>query len=393
MKAYTAGFLEDIPAAIATMKQAEARYPNDSTLPALRAQLAMLINDRIQMKEAIDRSLSIDPTDPNALQARARMRADYEGNLDGALEDLNNAIKVAPGSSTAWNDLGLLQDARGATREAEAALKKSIELDPDDPVGHANLAILYLDQSRMNEAKREIDLALAADPAFNIAILARGRYYLQMGEREKAVDDLLASSTANPGYSQAQLMLAAGHYENGNREASSQALDNADRLDENDPSVAAFRAAVAIDDYDSDGAMKSAVNTSSDRARGADITPRLEPIKTAARRSMQLSASKVWTPGANITGMRSSIRFRAVAISTSFSWKREPARQFISLWRERGHQRRKRVILFILHSRIIVRSPYAFRSFAVGKSRAHALPGRLDWRRNNADARKCGIVG
>ncbi|APO67951.1 FecR family/TPR repeat domain-containing protein [Rhizobium gallicum] len=258
MKAYTAGFLEDIPAAIATMKQAEARYPNDSTLPALRAQLAMLINDRIQMKEAIDRSLSIDPTDPNALQARARMRADYEGNLDGALEDLNNAIKVAPGSSTAWNDLGLLQDARGATREAEAALKKSIELDPDDPVGHANLAILYLEQSRMNEAKCEIDLALAADPAFNIAILARGRYYLQMGEREKAVDDLLASSTANPGYSQAQLMLAAGHYENGNREASSQALDNADRLDENDPSVAAFRAAVAIDDYDSEGAMKSA---------------------------------------------------------------------------------------------------------------------------------------
>nr|WP_245521260.1 FecR domain-containing protein [Rhizobium azibense] len=258
MKAYTSGFLEDIPAAIATMKQAEARYPNDSTLPALRAQLAMLINDRIQMKEAIDRSLSIDPTDPNALQARARMRADYEGNLDGALMDLNNAISIAPGSSSAWNDLGLLQDARGATREAEAALKKSIELDPDDPVGHANLAILYLDQSRMKEAKREIDLALAADPAFNIAILARGRYYLQMNEREKAVDDLLASSTANPGYSQAQLMLAAGHYENGDREASSQALDNADRLDKNDPVISSFRTAVAIDDYDADGAIRNA---------------------------------------------------------------------------------------------------------------------------------------
>ncbi|TCU12906.1 FecR domain-containing protein [Rhizobium sullae] len=258
MKAYTAGFLEDIPAAIATMKQAEARYPNDSTLPALRAQLAMLINDRIQMKEAIDRSLVIDPTDPNALQARARMRADYEGNLDGALEDLNNAIKVAPGSSMAWNDLGLLQDARGATREAEAALKKSIELDPDDPVGHANLAILYLDQSRMKEAKREIDLALAADPAFDIALLARGRYYLQTGEMDKAIDDLLAASTANPGYSQAQLMLAAGHYEKGDRDPSNQALDNADRLDQNDPVISSFRTAVAIDDYDADGAIEYA---------------------------------------------------------------------------------------------------------------------------------------
>ncbi|QRM47268.1 tetratricopeptide repeat protein (plasmid) [Rhizobium sp. BG4] len=258
MKAYTAGFLEDIPAAIATMKQAEARYPDDSTLPALRAQLALLINDRVQMQDAIARSLAIDPQDPNALQARARMRADYQGDLEGALADLNAAIGVAPGSSMAWNDLGLLQDARGASREAEAALKKAIELDPDDPIGHANLAILYLDQSRMKEAKREIDLALAADPAFDIALLARGRYYLQMGEMDKAIDDLLASSTANPAHSQAQLMLAAGHYEKGDRVLSEQALDNADRLDKNDPVISSFRTAVAIDDYDPDGALENA---------------------------------------------------------------------------------------------------------------------------------------
>jgi tetratricopeptide (TPR) repeat protein len=258
MKAYTAGFLEDIPAAIETMKQAEARYPTDSTLPALRAMLALLINDRVQMKEAIDRSLAIDPSDPNALQARARMRADYESDLEGALDDLNHAIAQAPGSSMAWNDLGLLQDARGAHREAEAALKTSIELDPDDPVGHANLAILYLDQSRMKEAKREIDAALAADPSFDIALLARGRYYLQTGEVDKAVDDLLAASTANPSYSQAHLMLAAGHYEHGDREPSNQALDNADRLDKNDPVISSFRTALAIDDYDSVGAIKYA---------------------------------------------------------------------------------------------------------------------------------------
>ncbi|WP_184449442.1 FecR domain-containing protein [Rhizobium sp. BK538] len=273
MKAYTAGFLEDIPAAIKIMKEAEARYPSDSSLPALRAQLAILINDQVQMREAIERSLLIDPTDPDGLQARARVRAGFEGNLDGALEDLNNAIKVAPGSSMAWNDLGLLQDARGASREAEAALKKAIELDPDDPISHANLAILYLDQSRMKEAKREIDLALAADPAFDVALLARGRYYLQSGERDKAIEDLLAASTANPGYSQAQLMLAAGHYERGDRDPSNQAVENADRLDKNDPVISAFRTAVAIDDYDADGAIANAQEfLRRARARGGDFS-------------------------------------------------------------------------------------------------------------------------
>ncbi|CCM78229.1 TPR repeat-containing protein [Rhizobium mesoamericanum STM3625] len=273
MKAYTAGFLEDIPAAIRTMKEAESRFPTDSSLPALRAQLALLINDRVQMKEAIERSLSIDPNDPDGLQARARYRADFEGNLEAALKDLNNAIKVAPGSSMAWNDLGLLQAARGASREAEAALKKAIELDPDDPISHANLAVLYLDQSRMKEAKREIDLALAADPAFDVALLARGRYYLQSGEQEKAIDDLLAASTANPSYSQAQLMLAAGHYERGERDPSNQAVENADRLDKNDPVISAFRTAVAIDDYDADGAIANAQEfLRRARARGGDFS-------------------------------------------------------------------------------------------------------------------------
>ncbi|EPE97001.1 hypothetical protein RGCCGE502_17225 [Rhizobium grahamii CCGE 502] len=273
MKAYTAGFLEDIPAAIGTMKEAEARYPNDARLPALRAQLALLINDRVQMREAIERSLAIDPTDPDGLQARARMRADLEGNLDAALVDLNKAIEIAPGSAMAWNDLGLLQNARGASREAEAALKKAVELDPDDPISHANLAILYLDQSRMKEAKREIDLALAVDPAFDVALLARGRYYLQSGERDKAIEDLLAASTANPSYSQAQLMLAAGHYERGDRDPSNQALENADRLDKNDPVISAFRTAVAIDDYDADGAIANAQEfLRRARARGGDFS-------------------------------------------------------------------------------------------------------------------------
>ncbi|WP_420882128.1 FecR domain-containing protein [Rhizobium gallicum] len=271
MRAYTAGFLEDIPAAIEVIKGAEKQHPSDSTLPALRALLSLLIDDRMQMKEAIDRSLAIDPTDPNALEARAKYRAGYESDMNGALADLQQAIKEMPGSASAWNDLGLLYIARDAHREAQEAFKKAIELDPADPIAHANLSILYLDQSRMKEAKREIDAALAADPAFDIALLARGRYYLQMGERDKALDDLLAASTANPAHSQSQLMLAAAHYEKGDRDPSNQALDNSDRLDKNDPVVSSFRTALAIDDYDADGAIRNAQEfLRRSRARGGD---------------------------------------------------------------------------------------------------------------------------
>ncbi|MFS8147669.1 FecR domain-containing protein [Rhizobium sp. BR 249] len=273
MHAYTTGFLENPRAALEIIKKAEQRYPDDPTLPAVRAQLAELTDDREQMKEAIERSLALDPDHPMALAARAGYKANYESDIDGALADLNRAIELAPGGSSTLNSLGLLQSSRDANGEAETAFKKAIELDPQDPLLHANLAILYLDQARMKEAKREIDTAIALDPSFDLALLARGRYYLQTGERDKALQDLLAASTANPAHSQSQFMLAAAHYEKGDRLPSEQALDNANRLDDDDPVIAAFRTAIDIDDYDSDGAIRNAQEfLRRSRARGGDYS-------------------------------------------------------------------------------------------------------------------------
>ncbi|MBD9373518.1 FecR domain-containing protein [Rhizobium sp. ARZ01] len=257
-KAYAAGFLENIRAAIDIIKQAEKDYPDDPSLPAYRAAFAMLINDREQIKEGMARSLALDPAQPMALLVRARYRADIDGNVDAAIADLNAALEVAPGSSDLWNDLGLAQSVRGDVQSAEKALKRAIELDPEGAVARANLAIVYLDQDRVREAKREIDTVMALDPGFDLALVARGRYHLAMGELDKATQDLLAGTVANPAYSQGQLLLAIAQQEQGNREAARQALDNADRLDPNDPVIPSFRASVAIDEYDSDGAIAAA---------------------------------------------------------------------------------------------------------------------------------------
>jgi tetratricopeptide (TPR) repeat protein len=268
---WTAGFREDIPAAIAVIRKAEQRYPDDPTLPAARAQLALLLDDRDELRDGVERALSIDPDDPTALEARAHYRYHIENDLEGALGDLDKALKTAPGSSSIWNSLGLLQGERGDNRAAEAAFKEAVALDPLDPVAHANLAIQYMDEMRMAEAKREIDAALSVDPSFDVALVARGRYHLQNGEVDKAVEDLLAGSTANPAYSNAQLLLAAAHYEKGDRVPAAQALDNADRLDPNDPVVATVRTAIAIDGYDADAAIRNAQEAMRrTRARGGD---------------------------------------------------------------------------------------------------------------------------
>lgn len=271
-EALTVGFLVDVKAAIAVLEKAERRYPDDPTLPAARAQFATLLDDRMMMEEAIGRALGLDPDDPMALEARANFRASIKGDVEGAYGDLTRAAEIAPGSTTIWNSLGLVQNARGASREAEAALKRAIELDPQDPVSHINLAFLYLDQDRLAEARREIDTALEVDPTFDIALVARGRYHMQTGELEKAREDLLAGTTASPADSQGLLLLSAAHYESGDREPAAQALENADRLDPNDPVTSSFKTAIAIDNYDSDIAIRSAQETlKRTRARGGDF--------------------------------------------------------------------------------------------------------------------------
>jgi tetratricopeptide (TPR) repeat protein len=270
-EAFTAGFLVDIKAAVAVLEKAERRYPNDPTLPAIRAQFALLLDDREQMEEAVNEALALDPDDPTALEARSLYRAGYKGDIEGAYADIARAAEIAPGSTTIWNQLGLVQSARGADREAEAALKRAIELDPKDPVSHANLGILYLEQDRIAEAKTEIDTALEVDPAFDVGLIARGRYHLQTGELDKARDDLLAGTTANPAYSQGLLLLAVAYYENGEREPAAQALDNADRLDPNDPVISSARTAIAIDEYEADKAVAYAQEAlRRTRARGGD---------------------------------------------------------------------------------------------------------------------------
>ncbi len=272
--AWTAGFRTDIRAAIETIKKAERQYPDDPFLPAARAQFAMLLDDRDEIRDGIEKALANDPDDPTALESRAKYRLLIENDRRGALADLERAVEITPGDPSIWNWIGLAKSDRGDNRGAERAFKKAIELDPADPLYHANLSILYLDENRMTEAKAEIDAALAADPSFDITLVARGRYHMQTGELDKALNDLLAGSTANPAYSNAQLLLAGAYYEKGDRIPAAQALDNADRLDQNDPVIMQMRTAIAIDEYDSDAAIRYAQELMRrTRARGGESAP------------------------------------------------------------------------------------------------------------------------
>jgi tetratricopeptide (TPR) repeat protein len=258
LRAYALGFLKDLRATIEEFKRAEQRFPEDPVLPAYRAWIALLLNDREQIREATDRALALDPNEPVALELSSHYLWGIRGDLKGALVQAKRAAELEPGMSSTWNQIGGIESELGGIREAETAFRKAISIDPLSVPTYTNLAIFFLDLDRVNDAKPLIDKALSLDPGFSPALVARGRYFLQTGKADLGVEDLFAGSVTDPGYQQAQLGLAAAQYQKGDRAAADQALDNAERLDSNDPVVSALRARMALDDYDSVNAIRYA---------------------------------------------------------------------------------------------------------------------------------------
>ncbi|MCG7393770.1 tetratricopeptide repeat protein [Microvirga sp. ACRRW] len=270
--AYVTAFRQDLKAAAEILKAAEKRFPNDARIAVMSAQISYTLNRREEMRDSIARAKAIDPNDPDVIAADSNIRGDIDGEVNAAIEALHKAAAVAPGDSNIWNSIGLFESDRDRPLAAEAAMRRAIEEDPGSPVSYANLAILLLDQNQVDEAGVLIDKALALDPDFHYAYIARGRYLLQKGEMAKAIEAILAGSAANPGLSQGLLLAAIAYYQNGEEELADQALDNADRLDPNDPVVSSARTAIAIDQYQADQAILAARETLRRyRQRGGDF--------------------------------------------------------------------------------------------------------------------------
>ncbi|MEJ1937140.1 TonB-dependent receptor, partial [Nostoc sp. NIES-2111] len=117
--AYVTGFAEDLQAAAAILKKHEARLGNNVQYQVLSAQLALTLDRREEMKQAVERARALDPDDPDTLLASGYFRGDIESDIDGAIADLRRATEIAPGNAENWNALALALEAKDATLEAE----------------------------------------------------------------------------------------------------------------------------------------------------------------------------------------------------------------------------------------------------------------------------------
>ncbi len=96
--------------------------------------------------------------------ARALYREGFqhfaENRIDEAIDCYQRAVVAEPGLAIAWNGLSMTLKRKGDFDGAIEAGLKIVQLEPDDPLSHTNLSILYQAKAMIQEAEDEKAIAM-----------------------------------------------------------------------------------------------------------------------------------------------------------------------------------------------------------------------------------------
>jgi tetratricopeptide (TPR) repeat protein len=130
------------------------------------------------------------------------------GNTEQAIALYNESLAIYRNHPAAWNNLGVLLQARGNNQLAANCFLTATEMSPRNPVYPTNLALLFQGLRQGEEASKWLDLALERDPAHLPALresvkLDHSRARLETDPKWKAYllrqQDLVASRLRETG--------------------------------------------------------------------------------------------------------------------------------------------------------------------------------------------------
>jgi TolB-like protein/tetratricopeptide (TPR) repeat protein len=138
-------------------------------------------------REAVEKALAIEPDLPEALAARAVIETNFDYNFKGAAETLRKALAVAPEDPSLLWWSGNLAGSRGQTAQAFEFCRRSVELDPVNPLTREFLAASLLVLGRHEEARAEYMRVTELNPSAPNSYASVGLTYLLQGKFEEAI--------------------------------------------------------------------------------------------------------------------------------------------------------------------------------------------------------------
>lgn len=182
----------DYAPAMAMLAKAYVLLPYFSNLMSANAA-------RIEARSWAQKALEIDAQNTEALAALAVVYNDTDMNPLGAIELLQRAIKLNPGSIAANNFLGDVYLRAGDLDNAMKFESRAAELDPLGPVHLTDLALVYLLKGDYDNTINLCNRALALDANFFHAYWYQNYVYYIQGNLEQS-ESVYQAMAALPGF-------------------------------------------------------------------------------------------------------------------------------------------------------------------------------------------------
>jgi TolB-like protein/Tfp pilus assembly protein PilF len=202
--------------------QAIAIDPGLAEAYSVRAQmLASMTWDWEGAGEDYDRALALAPGDADILRTHASWYLSALGRLPEAIAEMKKSTGLDPLSAPGWMSLGALEVASGRGDEGERSLARALEIDPDSDYAHQALSVRHLVAGRPEAALAES--SRCRDEMWRLRGTALAQHDLGHAAESQAALDELTTRYATP----SPYQIAEVHAWRGDRDQAFAWLDKA----------------------------------------------------------------------------------------------------------------------------------------------------------------------
>ena len=120
------------------------------------------------------------------------------GQYERAVKDFIRAVELKPALTIAWGNLGVTYSSMRDWHHSIEALNKAIELAPTDPVNFNNRCYAYNMTKAYDDAMKDCGKALELDPKYMLAFVGRGNAYWNKADYDKAIDNYSHALALDP---------------------------------------------------------------------------------------------------------------------------------------------------------------------------------------------------
>ena len=155
----------------------------------------------VPIDRAIDfftNQIRANPADPFPYMMRAMVRMEKRIELNPILRDLNEAIRLDPGSADGYLNRSEVWTRKKEFRRAIADCDQAIRLNPRLAMAFNNRGWISLKTGECDRAILDFDEAIRLDSRFSRAFCNRGNAWLAKHDCDKAVADINTAIRLNP---------------------------------------------------------------------------------------------------------------------------------------------------------------------------------------------------